>query len=373
MQLTVPYNPYQHLHSMESWLCIYIHDDLVKQLDHSDYRLDKIPMLDFKETNSLEFIAHPKLNTWNNRYSNPLHLLVKLRFVRALHLMDVELPNSWATAMQSLTQLRYLALYVQHFDCKWISHLHHLQSLQLKSSEIIHLRASTLWEMTKLRHVNIDGFSLVWVVNDQGSFEETSTTMLENMKTFRTCHIRLDNMNSRFLWRFPNLEELSLNIKNVLEFPLFPIPEVHTHLHSLSLELSSLILRNSVGWKSNFVSPPNLRHLHLAGFLLTEEMVLNIASMKKLESLKLEVEFPWRLSQSYCWDVRNVQFRALKYLTLLSGEIDEWKASEESFPVLEEISIQATGHKSSLLALQIFQHFDLLNCPTASIHLWFQL
>ncbi|WMV34877.1 hypothetical protein MTR67_028262 [Solanum verrucosum] len=40
MQLTVPYNPYQHLHSMESRLCIYIHDDLVKQLDHSDEQLD---------------------------------------------------------------------------------------------------------------------------------------------------------------------------------------------------------------------------------------------------------------------------------------------------------------------------------------------
>ncbi|KAL3335160.1 hypothetical protein AABB24_031389 [Solanum stoloniferum] len=66
IQVAVPYNPYQHLHSTVSRLCIYIHDDLVKQLDDSDYHLDKIPMLDFMETNSLEFIAHPKLNTWNN-------------------------------------------------------------------------------------------------------------------------------------------------------------------------------------------------------------------------------------------------------------------------------------------------------------------
>ncbi|TMW80388.1 hypothetical protein EJD97_020617, partial [Solanum chilense] len=83
MQLIVPYNPYQHLHSTESRLCIYIHDDFVKQLDHPDYQLNKIPMLDFKETNSLEFIAHPKLNTWNNQHSDPLDLIVKLRFVRA--------------------------------------------------------------------------------------------------------------------------------------------------------------------------------------------------------------------------------------------------------------------------------------------------
>ncbi|KAH0658993.1 hypothetical protein KY285_027544 [Solanum tuberosum] len=45
MQLTVPYNPYQHLNSMESRLGIYNHDDLVKQLDHYEYQLDKIPML----------------------------------------------------------------------------------------------------------------------------------------------------------------------------------------------------------------------------------------------------------------------------------------------------------------------------------------
>ncbi|KAG5601791.1 hypothetical protein H5410_033161 [Solanum commersonii] len=144
MQLTVPYNPYQHLYSTESRLCIYIHDDLVKQLDHPDYQLDKIPMLDFKETNSLEFIAHPKLNTWNNQYWNPLDLLVKLRFVRALDLMDVELPDSWATAIQSLTELRYLALYVRQFELEWISHLHDLQTLQLKSSnKSICLRAAT--------------------------------------------------------------------------------------------------------------------------------------------------------------------------------------------------------------------------------------
>ncbi|KAK6787279.1 hypothetical protein RDI58_015804 [Solanum bulbocastanum] len=48
MQLTVPYNPYQHSNSMESWLGIYIHDDLVKQLDHYEYQLDKISMLQSK-------------------------------------------------------------------------------------------------------------------------------------------------------------------------------------------------------------------------------------------------------------------------------------------------------------------------------------
>ncbi|XP_027773458.1 putative late blight resistance protein homolog R1B-17 [Solanum pennellii] len=336
MQLAVPFNPYQHLHSTISRLYIYIHDDLVKQLDHTNYQLDKIPMLDFKETNSLEFIAHPKLNVWNNQYSNPLDLVVKLRFVRALDLMDVELPDSWATAIQSLTELRYLALCVKQFELKWISHLHNLQTLRLKSSEKLRLRAATLWEMTKLRHVNIDCFSVAWEDNEQ---ESSPTSLLENMKSFGTCNIRFDNMNARFWWRFPNLEELCLSVKDVPEFPYFPIAEVHSHLHFLSLEFPLMELFDSFGWERFCVLPSNLRHLDLAKCLLTEEMVLNIARLKKLESLKLQMGFP--SMRSYCWDVTNVKFLALKYLGLFFMQIEEWKASEESFPVLEKLVISA--------------------------------
>ncbi|KAK4724198.1 hypothetical protein R3W88_026977 [Solanum pinnatisectum] len=91
---------YCSLHDVVRELC------LRKHTDHFYYQLDKIQVLDFKETNSLEFIAHPKLNKWNILYSHHLDLVVNLRFIWELHLMDVELPNSWATAMQSLTQLR---------------------------------------------------------------------------------------------------------------------------------------------------------------------------------------------------------------------------------------------------------------------------
>ncbi|KAK6787286.1 hypothetical protein RDI58_015811 [Solanum bulbocastanum] len=112
MQLTVPYSPYQHLCSMNSRLCVYIHDDLVKQLDHREYQFDKIP--ESKESTkcfgecsrSLEFIAHPNFNPWNR--SNPLPLLVKLKLVRVLHFPYEELPSSWPIAVQSLTYLREL-------------------------------------------------------------------------------------------------------------------------------------------------------------------------------------------------------------------------------------------------------------------------
>ncbi|XP_049391850.1 putative late blight resistance protein homolog R1B-12 [Solanum stenotomum] len=353
-----------YMHSMESRLCIYIHDDLVKQLDHSEYKLDRIPMLNFTETNSLEFIVHPKYNAWNNQYSNPLDLLVKLRFVRALHLMDVELPNSWATAMESLTQLRYLALFVKHFELKWISHLHHLQTLQLKSYKKLHLKAATLWEMKKLRHMNIDSFSVVWEdINDEG---KCSTTMLKNMKTIHTCNILLDNRNPRFWWRFPNLEELSFCINGLPSCSLFPLQQVHTRLHSLFVQLPDHIFWNTYGWESYFVFPPNLRHLCLTGCFLTEEMVLNIARLKKLETLRLEMGFRWTRRGGYCWDITNVEFPALKYLTLFSMQIVEWKASDDSFPVLEELSIESAQYfkeiPPSFADIPTLRLIQLTNC-----------
>ncbi|WMV34876.1 hypothetical protein MTR67_028261 [Solanum verrucosum] len=280
--------------------------------------------------------------------------------------MDVVLPNSWATAMQSLTQLRYLALHVKQFELEWISHLHNLQTLQLKSSKRISLRGATLWEMTKLRHVNINYLFVAWEDNDEGSFEECSTSMLENMKSFRTCDICLDKMNARFWWRFPHLEELNLRVRYEPEFPLFPIPEVHTRIHSLSLEFSLVKLFNSAGWERYFVFPSNLRHLYLGGCFLTEEMVLNIARLKKLESLKLFMGFPFGRPESYCWDVTNVEFPALKYLTLHLMRIAEWKASEESFPVLEKLVIRECHYfkeiPTSFADIPTLRLIQLSNC-----------
>ncbi|XP_009622003.1 putative late blight resistance protein homolog R1C-3 isoform X1 [Nicotiana tomentosiformis] len=377
MQLTVPYNPYdQHLYPQESRLCIYIHDDLVNQLDHSAYMLDEIPMLESKYTKcfgecprSLEFIAHPKFNTWNR--SNPLPLLVKLRLVRVLNLMKVELPSSWATSVQSLTHLRYLEIFVEEFDFKWISHLHELQTLVVDSVQFLRTSPAAIWKMMKLRHVNINRLTSVWEDNDGAIFEESSTTMLENLKTFLSCRIRLDEKNPRFWWWFPNLEELSLRIiADVPSCPLFPIPEVHAHLQSLDLVISPKGFWNSVGWESYFVLPSNLRHLCIGGCFLTEEMVSNIARLQRLESLRLEIGFPLG-NVEYCWDVRNVEFPALKYLSLLAVRMVVWNASDASFPMLEKLVLRNCYYfkeiPPSFVDIPTFRLIELFDCPDSIV------
>ncbi|KAG5601794.1 hypothetical protein H5410_033164, partial [Solanum commersonii] len=260
MQLTVPYSPYQHICSMDSWLCVYIHDDLVKQLDHYDYQFDKIIFLESKY-----------------KVSNPIPLLVKLRVVRVLHFPYEDLPSSWPIA---------------------ISHLLDLQTVVVHSSKLRRTSPATIWKMKKLRHLNVNKLYLVWDDNDKAIFEKTSTTMLKNLKTFHSHLIYVDDMNPRFWWRFANLE----NSASVLK--LYLVAFVHWQL------------------------------------FLNERNDLNIARLKKLQSLTLERGFPLRIIKHNCWEVTNVEFPSLKYLALHFVRMEEWEASEESFLVLEVLSIR---------------------------------
>ncbi|WMV34855.1 hypothetical protein MTR67_028240 [Solanum verrucosum] len=66
-------------------------------------------------------------------------------------------------------------------------------------------------------------------------------------------------------------------------------------------------------------------------------MVSIIARLKKLESLTIKGRFPVRKSENHYWDVTNVEFPSLKILILESVKMNEWEASDESFPVLEKL------------------------------------
>ncbi|OIT02170.1 PREDICTED: putative late blight resistance protein homolog R1B-16 [Nicotiana attenuata] len=364
MQLAVPHSSNQQSYSKESRLCIYIHDELVKQLDHYEYRLDKIPMFESKQLDYYEyqldniplvksketkrfgqfseffqFIAHPKSNIWNP--ADSLHSLVKLRFVQALQLNGRELPSSWVKAVQSLTHLRYLAICVEKFDFKWVSHLRYLQTLVVDYSRYP-FRTSTaaFWKMTKLRHVKINSFMFTgdWdAKTGRPILEEPSESTL--LKTLCTCRVAVSNAAQKVWWRCPNLEELSLDIISVPSCSLFPIPELHTRLQSLKLDAElSYEEKYSVEWSSYVVFPSNLRELCIRNMFLTEEIVSNIARLQNLESL--EVYRGYLVAKDQTLDVRYVEFPALKFLKLFVLFMEEWKALEESFPVLQKLVIK---------------------------------
>lgn len=319
-------------------LCMYIHDKLVNQLELHGFSLDEISMVDSKEKKTLEFIAHPRF--YSSKCMDLFSLLINLRLIRVLDLLDINSESAWefqnspASKLEKLTHLKYLAIFVKKFDFKWISHMMDLQTLRVHSHQRIKTSAD-IWKMKKLRHVDISEFSFIWEDNE---VDESSQHVLDNLKTFGKCRVSVADMNRKFWWRFPNLEELRLSIVNfhgMLNHSLFPTPEIHNCLQSLELSFP-IGFATSDGWfESAF--PLNLKFLSLSGISLTDEVVSSIASLQKLETLKL---FFVHFTNSTRWDVTRQVFNALKYLKLELIDMDQWESADTSFPQLEKLVIK---------------------------------
>ncbi|KAG5601807.1 hypothetical protein H5410_033177 [Solanum commersonii] len=166
---------------------------------------------------------------------------------------------------------------------------------------------------------------------------------------------------------------LHFHITDLPSCPLFPIVEVR--FQSFSLVATYMGFWDSVGWESYFVFPSNLKHMCVSGDFLTEEMVLNIARLKKLESLPLKGGFPeWGKVNYYYWDMKNVEFPALKCLVLDTVRMYKWKASEESFPVLEDLVIRNCYYfKDIPPSFADIPTLQLIALYNAFIHLLFKL
>ncbi|KAM3357301.1 putative late blight resistance protein R1B-16 [Capsicum galapagoense] len=314
----------------------YVHDDLGKRLLRYQQQGESVEQDELID--DPEFSPGDKISLF--------HVLDNLKFIRVLHLLDVDLKrHSWATAVQVVTHLRYLAICTQEFDFEWVSHLHDLQTLQVvrKDDLLGHLQTSpSFWKMQKLRHVDIQDFSFKWEDNERGIFEESSETVLQNLKTFGKCRIYLADKTPEFWWRFPNIEQLKLHfIEPGYEVDMPNLEELP--VQSLELCFSRPISGyKSTGRANCVVFPSNLNDLSLDRLCLTEKAVSQLTKLQNLESLKLrDVYFKsediLQPGYSTCWDVSDYEFQALKYLNLQNVLVTEWRSSEASFPVLEQL------------------------------------
>ncbi|KAM3269467.1 hypothetical protein P3S67_030349 [Capsicum chacoense] len=285
-------------------LCMYIQDTMTS---------------DFKERESFgisqasfQFIAHPKFSI--SKKKNLFPLLNNFRLIRVLHLLDFYLDNSWAAACQSLTHLRYLAIFVKVFHFKWVSHLVHLQTLGVRSSYI--MISPAIWKLEKLRHVDISEFPIRLEDREQVKFEECTDIVLHNLKTLGRCSMSVADMTPKFWNKFPNLEQLRLHIDEFGDVPYYSDSRLMT------LEMF----------------PSRLRNLSLSETFLTDEIVSSIAKLQHLETLKLsEIYFTGEKH----WDLSDKMFKVLRVLKLHRVFMTEWICSEESFPELECLVIRS--------------------------------
>ncbi|XP_016493067.1 putative late blight resistance protein homolog R1B-16 isoform X1 [Nicotiana tabacum] len=332
MQLVVPYNPHQPaVDTDEQRKCMYIHDIM-----KNEYSSDKAKSFE-KTQGSLEFIAHPKFSIPHR--TNLYPLLNDFTLIRVLHLLDMYLESSWATAFQSLTHLRYLAIFVKELDFKWLSHLLHLQTLRVRSSYT--MISPAIWRMAKLRHVDINEFSITWEENERVNFVESSEIVLYNLKTLGMFYMSVADMTPNFWGKFPNLEELKLHID---EFGDVPDDSV------LSIKLDF---------------PSSLKVLSLCDIFLTDEIVLTIARLRQLETLKLSEIY---LTGEKILDLNDNEFPVLRVLKLHHVFMIRWICSNasSSFPLLETLVIKSCSKLEeipySFADIEALQFIEVIKC-----------
>ncbi|PHT29785.1 hypothetical protein CQW23_30633 [Capsicum baccatum] len=313
-------------------LCMYIPDTMTS---------------DFKERKSfgisqasLEFIAHPKFSI--SKKKNLFPLLNNLRLIRVLHLLDFYLDDSWAAAFQSLTNLRYLAIFVKAFHFKWVSHLVHLQTLGVRSSYI--MMSPAIWKLEKLRHVDINEFPIRWADGERGKFEEPTDDVLHNMKTLGTCSMSVADMTPKFWNKFPNLKQLRLHIDELGDVPYY------SNSRLMTLEMF----------------PSRLRNLSLSETFLTDEIVSSIAKLQHLETLKLsEIYF----TGTKDWDLSDKTFERLKFLKLHRVYMTHWYCSDESFPSLKYLVIKSCSKLEeiplSFVEVPTLQLIKIIDCSNS--------
>ncbi|PHT96718.1 hypothetical protein BC332_34355 [Capsicum chinense] len=313
-------------------LCMYIQDTMTSDfMERESFGISQA---------SFQFIAHPKFSI--SKTKNLFPLLNNFRLIRVLHLLDFYLDNSWAAACQSLTHLRYLAIFVKVFHFKWVSHLVHLQTLGVRSSYIMILPA--IWKLEKLRHVDVNEFPIRWEDREQVKFEECTDIVLHNLKTLGRCSMSVADMTPKFWNKFPNLEQLRLHIDEFGDVPYYSDSRLMT------LEMF----------------PSRLRNLSLSETFLTDEIVSSIAKLQHLETLKLsEIYFTGEKH----WDLGDKMFEELRVLKLHRVFMTEWICSEESFPVLECLVIRSCSKleeiPTSFADIQTLRLIKVIDCSNS--------
>ncbi|KAH0781312.1 hypothetical protein KY290_000910 [Solanum tuberosum] len=265
----------------------------------------------------------------------PFHQVSELRLLKVLDLSSHNVDRLSSVTFKPLNHLKYLAVWVNKYDFHPESHLPHIETLIVKNNFNTVLLPASIWEMKKLRHVEIAEA----VFGKQGIFEESSK--LENLRILRNVRFRIDEVDrvDVLLRRCPNLQQLHIG---------FWGNDDSAEPFCLTLEnLTQLqILRLSFQW-SHIVSglqfPSNLKKLVL--FRTDIKSVISfIAGLPSLEYLELKdrylIENVSHFSQSEEWCIGDIMFHKLMFLKLVNLRISRWDASEESFPLLETLVIK---------------------------------
>lgn len=264
--------------------------------------------------------------------------VLRFRLLKVLDLERIYLWGNFPKEIEVLIHLRYLAVKIGTTHVPpWIDKLTYLETLLIKGSRGEVKIPDTVWNMVRLRHVHI---------NDRASFGYRkeiidNSSKLYDLETLSTLTIAYGDDMEKMIRKFSNLKRLSCrflesseqySIKLRKKIIRFPTLDFLAHLESLKVFSNGKKLLHP----SEFKLPENLKKLTLSNFRLPWKEISTIATLPRLEVLKLLL----KAFEGEKWQVTDDEFPALKVLKLDNVVISQWDVSDDAFPSLEKLVLQ---------------------------------
>ncbi|KAI5670265.1 hypothetical protein M9H77_10629 [Catharanthus roseus] len=186
-------------------------------------------------------------------------------------------------------------------------------------------------EMQKLRHLFVRGRC------DPTGFQNNKHPISPALRTFSCTGLQLPYERSEMFFRkLPNVQTLKCQIKS--PYSLREEPKLILKLDYLSrLEALRVHYRTLADKLASFELqfPNTLKKLHLLNFSLPWSSIsAAISRLPNLEVLKLDGGF-----FGETWNVEDHEFQTLKFLRLKNLPIEEFNASDDSFPCLQHFVV----------------------------------
>ncbi|KAI3473633.1 hypothetical protein Pfo_031541 [Paulownia fortunei] len=258
---------------------------------------------------------------------NPSLTFPRLKFLRVLDLLTMELEPSELKGIGLLVHLRYLAVSSVPFS---VGSLPNLEFLHVKEIEGPMMdRVLKMGSLRHLRAVNPRLFGTYFLS------QALEGSQMNNLQTISSVCIFYEHNEkilkcSSFLRKLKCVcTQLGDSAENFLRYPVL---DFFTQLETLNVTFQGRV--SMVCRPISF--PLNLKKLTLSDFNLRLQEVSIIGRLPKLEVLKLRnVAF-----EGNRWDTKEGEFEKLRFLKLDRLQIAEWFASSDHFPRLQRLVLR---------------------------------
>ncbi|XP_060169914.1 putative late blight resistance protein homolog R1B-16 [Lycium barbarum] len=227
-----------------------------------------------------------------------------------------------SSVIAQLVHLRYVAARID--EASSLAKLWNLQTIILRETEMP--LPLEIWKMSELRHLDIG-----WSIQMANPLEAENYGIGEQpllLNNLQKLALGSSPFLAEILQRTPNLNKLKIRGASNTEWSAFVdlLQGLETLRIVSTVDHDPIIL-------SRHISLPNLKRLTLIYTFFPWEAMVVLANLPNLEVLKAECGFSgtdWRLNA-------EVVFRKLKYLRFDDEDLERWEASNDNFPMLEQL------------------------------------